>query len=262
MTDFHLGPTPAPATGVLAGRGVLITRPMWQAVTLAQKLDELGAVPFIFPAIVIAKNEALDLSAAQARLQQCQRAFFVSANAAREGLMGLKQFPAQVKVYAPGPGTAETLAACGVATVCTPTSSFDTQGLLALPELQSLKQERVMIFTGVNGKGDLAAALQARGATVETVACYHRLKPQTSAMGLNEAWAQGRIAASVLTSAEGIDNFWHCLDTQGRSALIATPAFVPHANVAAAARAKGIAQVMVTEPGDAALLAALHQYFH
>ncbi len=261
MVDWHLGPTPAPPTGALAGRGVLITRPMWQAVPLAQKLGAVGAVPFIFPAIVIAKNEALDLPAAQARIANCQRIFFVSANAVREGLMGLTAFPERVKVYAPGPGTAEALAACGVTSACIPTSSFDTQGLLGLPELQSLQHEQVMIFTGVNGKGDLAAALQARGATVETVACYHRRKPQTSATGLSEAWAQGRIAASVLTSAEGIDNFWDCLDAQGRSALTATPAFVPHANVATAARGKGITQVIVTEPGDAALLAALDQYF-
>ncbi len=261
MSDFHLGPTPLPATGVLAGKGVLITRPMWQAVALAQALGDVGASPIVFPAIVIEANKAVDLPAVHWRLSRCTRAFFVSANAVREGLMGIHAFPGNVRAYGPGPGTAQALKICGAISICTPTTSFDTHGLLALPELQTLAQERVMLFTGVGGKGELAAALQARGAQVEVVECYHRRPPETSAQGVEALCAAGKVQASVFTSAEGIGNFWNCLSAKGQAAMQTVTGFVPHPNVASAARGKGIAKVIECEPGDVALLAALHDYF-
>jgi uroporphyrinogen-III synthase len=260
-TDFHLGATRAQPRGALADVGVLITRPMWQAVPLAQALGEVGAIPVVFPAIIIEANPVINLPAVHARMRACTRAFFVSANAVREGLMGLQSFPVQLRAYGPGPGTAEALRTCGAISVHTPTTSFDTEGLLALPELQSLAGERVMLFTGVGGKGELAAALRARGAQVEVVACYTRRPPETSAQGVEEMCAAGKVHASVLTSAEGIANFWNCLSPSGRTALQTLPAFVPHPNVAVAARDKGITHVVECAPGDAALLAALHDYF-
>jgi uroporphyrinogen-III synthase len=259
--DFHLGAPRAQPQGALVGLGVLITRPMWQAVPLAQALGDVGAVPIVFPAIVIEANSAIDLQKVHARLQTCSRAFFVSANAVREGLMGLHSFPAHVRAYGPGPGTSDALRTCGAILVHAPTASFDTQGLLALPELQSLTGEHVMLFTGVGGKGELAAALRARGALVEVVECYTRRAPETSAQGVEEMCAAGKIHASVLTSAEGIANFWNCLSPSGRIAMQTIPAFVPHPNVAAAAREKGITSVIECAPGDAALLNALHEHF-
>ncbi len=265
MTDYHLGTSPAPAATALSGKGILITRPMWQAVPLAQKLSALGAIPFIFPAIIIEANAAIDLPAAQNRLAKCSKAFFVSANAAREGLMGLQQFPKHVTAYGPGPGTAEALRSCGADLVCMPTTSYDTQGLLALPELQSLHGQRIMVFTGLvsgkKGKRELADALVARGAEVETIDCYTRRPPETAADGLLEAWNAGRIHASVLTSAEGIRNFYACLPAAAKRAFFATPAFVPHPNVATAALQVGVSTVITSPPGDDALIAALIQSF-
>ncbi len=264
-TDFHLGPTPSPKTGALAGKGIVITRPMWQAVPLAQTLGEAGAVPIVFPAIVIEPNRAVDLPAVHVRLAQCSRAFFVSANAAREGLMGLARFPAHVPAYGPGPGTAQALQTCGATTVCTPTASFDTQGLLAMPELQRLDGERVIVFTGLvagaSGKGELATGLRARGAIVEVVECYNRRAPETSAQGVEAMVFAGRVHVVVLTSAEGITNFWNCLSPKGRAAMQTISTFVPHPNVAVAACAKGILSVIDCGPGDAALLDALTQHF-
>ena len=264
-TDFHLGPTPTPAAGALAGKGIVVTRPMWQALPLAQALGEAGAVPIVFPAIVIEPNPAVNLLDVQMRLSQCSRAFFVSANAVREGLMGLATFPSNVRAYGPGPGTAQALQACGATTVCTPTTSFDTQGLLAMPELQQLAGDRVMVFTGLvagaSGKGELAAALHARGADVEVVACYNRRPPDTSAQGVEEMCTAGRVHAVVLTSAEGIANFWNCLSPSGQATMQTIPAFVPHPNVAVAARAKGFATVNDCGAGDAALLDALTNHF-
>jgi uroporphyrinogen-III synthase len=264
-TDFHLGATPTAPTGPLAAKGVLITRPMWQAVPLAQALGDAGAAPIIFPAIIIEANEEIDLPGAHSRLTQCSRAFFVSANAVRQGLMGLLHFPAHVRAYGPGPGTAAALHTCGAEIICTPTLSYDTAGLLAMPELQSLTGERVMVFTGIAigspPKNDLADALRARGASVEVVPCYTRRPPDTLATGVEQLCAAGNVHASILASAEGIANLWNCLSPSGRTAMQTIPAFVPHPNVAVAARSHGIANVIDCGPGDEALLLALNHYF-
>lgn len=261
MSDFHLGPTPAPPATALTGKGVVITRPLWQATSLATRLSTYGAIPFIFPAILIEPNPACDLAAAQRALAQCTKAFFVSANAVWEGLRERSTLPPHVVAYGPGPGTAEALRARGVVSVRIPERAFDTQGLLALPELASLHGERVMIFTGVGGKGDLAEGLRARGAQVDVVECYTRRAPDSVAEGLAEAWAAARIHAQVLTSAEGIGNFVRCIPAHSLPAFHATPAFVPHPNVARAAAHAGVRHVITAGPGDDALVAALHAYF-
>jgi uroporphyrinogen-III synthase len=261
MTDFHLGTTPAPAASPLTGKGILITRPLWQALPLAERLSTTGAMPFIFPAIIIEPNPSCDVPTAHAALRTCSKAFFVSANAVREGLRDVGAFPANVVAYGPGPGTAQALRACGATNIVTPQTRFDTQGLLALPELQSLQGERVLVFTGVGGKGELAAALRARGAHVDVVECYVRRAPETMADGVAHAWAEARIHAQVLTSAEGIANFSRCVPPTAQLAFRATPAFVPHENVAAAARAHGITQVFPIAPGDEALMDAFVEFF-
>lgn len=260
-TSFHLGESATRPDSPLTGKGILITRPLWQAAPLAEKLAALGAVPIVFPAIIVEPNLACDLPTAQLRLRECGKAFFVSANAVREGLRDMGELPKHVTYYGPGPGTAAALRASGAVYIVTPTSSFDTQGLLALPELQSLAGERVMVFTGVGGKGELSAALRARGALVDVVECYTRRAPETMATGLTEAWRAGRIHAQVLTSAEGIVNFSRCVEPTAQLAFRATPAFVPHPNVAAAATEHGAAYVTTTAPGDDALLTALNEFF-
>jgi uroporphyrinogen-III synthase len=261
LTDFHLHTPPSIITGPLTGKGIVITRPLWQAAPLAESLAKRGAVPFIFPAIVIEPNPACDVPTAQMQMRQCTKAFFVSANAVQEGLRDLGVFPEHVVAYGPGPGTAHALAACGAKTIVTPSASYDTAGVLALPELQRLDGERVMVFTGVGGKGELAAALRARGATVDLVECYVRRAPETMADGVVQAWREARIHAQVLTSAQGIANFSRCLVPTAQLAFLATPAFVPHPNVAAAAQAHGLTRVITTAPGDEALMDALDEFF-
>ena len=71
----------------------------------------------------------------------------------------------------------------------------------------------------------------------------------------------GRIDATTLTSSEGADNLWAMLDSAARSDFTAVPAFVPHVRIADRARALGIANVIVTAPADAGLIAALLTYF-
>jgi uroporphyrinogen-III synthase len=250
------------ATGRLDGRGILITRPARQAAGLARQIAAIGGIPIVFPAIVILPPEnRTALDHAQRQLARYDFAVFVSANAVEYGVGDPAAWPSQLTALAPGPGTAAALAAVGISNVRLPTTTMDSEGLLALPELAAVAGKRVVIFRGGGGRELLAETLVARGATVDTIDCYRRAPPEAGADGLEEALRAGRVDAVTLTSSEGLDNLCALLGPAARARLAATPTFVPHPRIAAHAGELGIARVIVTPPADAGLLAALLEYF-
>jgi uroporphyrinogen-III synthase len=254
-----LTPRVEPA-GPLAGLGILITRPARQAGGFAQKIAVLGGTPVIFPAIVILPPaDSAPLARAHAALTTYDVAIFISANAVEYGAPDPRTWPAQLVAFAPGPGTAEALAAVGIAGARIPATTFDSDGLLALPELADLRGKRVLIFRGDGGREHLGDTLRARGALVDYVACYRRAKPESSAAGLAEAFRDGRIHAVTITSSEGQDNLWALADDATRVAWRACPTFVPHPRIAARARDLGL-RVLETAGGDAGLIAGLLEW--
>jgi len=248
--------------GPLRGAGIVITRPARQASGLAREIAALGGDPLIFPAIVILPPEdEAALHAVQRELARYDIAIFVSANAVEYGVGDPAAWPANILTLAPGPGTAAALAHLGIANVRIPTTSMDSEGLLALPELAAVANKRVVIFRGDTGRELLKSALEAGGASVTQIECYRRAAPESGAAGLLEAWREKRIDAVTLTSSEGLDNLWAILDREGKDYLAATPTFVPHPRIAEHARGFGLDDVIVTPPADAGLLASLLEYF-
>lgn len=249
-------------TRSLHGAGIVITRPARQAAGLARELAALGGKPLVFPAIVILPPaDAGPLREVQRHLADYDIAVFVSANAVEYGIGDPAAWPAHPLVLAPGPGTAAALAAVGVANARIPATTLDSEGLLALPELERVAGKRVVIFRGETGRELLKSALEARGASVTQVECYRRARPEGGVSGLIEAWREKRIDAVTLTSSEGLDNLWAILGAEGRGYLAATPAFVPHPRIAERAKALGLRETVVTEAADAGLIASLLEYF-
>jgi uroporphyrinogen-III synthase len=246
----------------LHGAGIVVTRPARQAAGLAREIAALGGRPLVFPAIAILPPfDTGALREVQRHLARYDFAVFVSANAVEYGVGDPAAWPAHLLALAPGPGTAAALAAVGIRNVRIPTTTMDSEGLLALPELRSAAGKRVVVFRGGAGRELLKGALEARGASVTQVECYRRARPEGGAAGLIEAWRERRIDAVTLTSSEGIDNLWALLDEEGRRHLAATPTFVPHPRIGERARALGLRETIVTPPADAGLLAALLEYF-
>jgi uroporphyrinogen-III synthase len=248
--------------GPLRGAGIVITRPARQAAGLANQVAAIGGTPLIFPTVVILPpGDTAELDRVRRELATYDAAIFVSANAVEYGVGDGAQWPPRVMCFAPGPGTAAALAAVSVDNVRVPVTSMDSEGLLALPELNAVDGKRVIIFRGSGGREHLGTTLMQRGARVDYVECYRRAKPTAGAQGLIDAWSQGRVDAVTVTSSEGLDNLWALLDTDDRARLAATPVFAPHPRIAAHARSLGIGRVIVTEAADAGLLAALLEYF-
>jgi uroporphyrinogen-III synthase len=249
-------------SGPLNGAGVLITRPARQAAGLAREIAALGGKPLVFPAIVILPpGDDAPLRQAQRDLARYDMAIFVSANAVEYAVGDPVAWPKHLLSFAPGPGTAAALAAVGITDVRIPTTTMDSEGLLALPELDDVAGRHIVIFRGAGGRERLNIVLESRGARVEQIDCYRRARPATGADGLLEAWRDRRIDAVTLTSSEGLDNLWAIFDAEARSYLAATPTFVPHPSIAEHAGKLGLRSLITTPPADAGLLASLLEYF-
>ena len=247
--------------GPLTGAGVLVTRPARQAAGLVRRLAALGATPLAWPAIVILPPiDAAPLARVHAKLVSYDIAVFVSANAVEFGVGDPARWPSLLVPFAPGPGTAEALAAVGVTGARVPAERFDSEGLLALPELQDVKGKRAIVFRGDGGRELLGDTLRERGAHVDYVACYRRAAPQSGAEGLIAALCDGRVHAVTITSSEGLDNLLAAVGDAGRSAVARLPVFVPHRRIAEHARARGLTPI-TTAGSDAGLIAGLLEWF-
>ena len=249
----------------LAGRRVVLTRPAGQAEHLAALIRAAGGEPVLFPALEIL--ELADLRALAAlidRLDAFDLAIFISANAVDKGLAQVRArrgWPPGLRAATVGRGSERALRSNGFDAVILPTQGYDSEALLALPELKDVAGKRVVIFRGEGGRELLAETLAARGAVVEYAECYRRGRPKADAAPLLELWRQRRLDALTVASAEALVNFGAMLGEAGAQCLKATPLFVPHARIAAVARGMGVQTVVQTDSGDEALVAGLAAFF-
>ena len=245
--------------GPLAGLGVVLTRPRAQCENIAAELESRGARVVIFPALDIVPVE---LSAAGrealASLPAASLALFVSANAAEHGVAAARRagpWPDDVAVAGVGEATAARLRGEGFARVIAPTTGFDSESLLACPELQDVRGRRIVIFRGVGGREHLRTTLEGRGATVAYVECYRRDRPASDPAALHAALARGEIDAVHAMSAETVDNF---LVLAGSGASWSRVALVvPHPAIARHGASASFGRTVVCGPGIASLVEAL-----
>jgi uroporphyrinogen-III synthase len=250
---------------ILSGRAVLITRPAAQAGQLAHLVAQAGGEPVLFPAIEIEPLAPSPQAAALlARLDTCDLAVFVSANAVTHGLPLIRSaggWPARLRAVAVGAATAAALRAQGIDQVLAPERGADSEALLALPEMQAVRGLRVVVFRGVGGRELLAETLRSRGAEVDYIECYRRRKPRTDPGALRRRLQDGALLHAVTAaSAEALANLVELAGPQAPR-LLALPLFVPHGNIAEAAARLGFRLIRVTDPGDEGLLRGMLSYF-
>jgi uroporphyrinogen-III synthase len=244
----------------LAGRGIAITRPADQSRQLADLIAKQGGQPILFPLLAIAPlddyatfDQNIDC------LDHYDWAIFISSNAVQQGMPRLMQryraLPAKLRFAAIGPSTAAELSQSGVTKVLTPSECFDSEHLLALPEMQQVRGQRIIIFRGEGGRELLAEGLRARGAEVDFAECYRRVNPQTDAGDLPRLWQNNQLHAIVVTSSEALRNL---IDLAGDAKwLSSTLLCVNHARIAELAQRHGLRVAVAERPGDAAMLQCL-----
>jgi uroporphyrinogen-III synthase len=233
----------------LKGKGVVVTRPASLALGLAGLVEAAGGRALLFPAIEI---EPLPAAAPDGKTDI---AVFISPTAVREGL---KYLPRGAQVVALSRGTRRELERHGVGGVLAAEEAADSEALLGLAELQQVAGRRIAIFRGEGGRELLGETLRSRGATVESVACYRRVRPRSDPAPVIAAWKSASLHAVTVSSAQGLENLFALLEAD---LLRRLPLFVPHERVAAEARRLGGQKVQVAGPGDDEMFAALVAYF-
>ena len=249
----------------LADRRIVVTRPAGQAETLADLIRAAGGAPIVFPVIEIRDvADVKPLAALIDRLDEFDFAVFISANAVAKAMnlvQSRRAWPDRVRVATIGKGSEKALKRFGFADIVAPTGRFDSEALLELAPLADVAGKRVVIFRGDGGRELLGDTLVARGASVEYAECYRRVRPDVDVAPLLKLWARGELDAVTVTSSEGLHNLYDMVGKLGQQWLRRTPAFAPHARIAASARALGLERVVETGPGDEGLAEGLKGFF-
>lgn len=227
----------------LAGIGVLVTRPREQAAELAAAIESRGGMAVLLPVMDIVPCDAA--SAARA-LPDPDITVFVSVNAVRCGLRY-----AAGRIAAVGPATAAALEAAGRAVDIVPAAGFDSEHLLAEPDLTSVAGRTVRIIRGQRGRELLADTLRERGARVDYLAVYDRVTSAYAAdemAQLESLWRTGGLGVVTVMSVESLDKLIDILPVSCLQLLSATPIVTPSARV--------IKETLARLPGSRPLLAS------
>lgn len=238
----------------LTGLSILVTRPAAQGNALTASIEQLGGTALLFPAIGIVPVEV-------AAAVNHDLVIFVSVNAVAHGARFVTR-AAAMRIAAIGKATAAALASAGMPVDLVPETGFDSESLLAHPELNLAAGTRVLIVRGEGGRELLQETFMARGCAVETLDVYRRVLPEPDAARRAEVealWSAGGIDVVTATSVETLQNLHALLSDRGRELLRATPLVAASKRIMLAAADMGLRGERVLAPGadDAALIGAL-----
>ena len=251
----------------LAGMSVVVTRAAHQADELCELIGKAGGEAIRFP---VTKIEPVDdhdsaLAPGLAQLDQIDIAIFVSPNAATYGLSMLgrlgRYLPEDARVLAVGPGTARQLANGGLKVSAIPKGQYDSEALLALPDLEQVVGRSILIIRGFAGRELLADKLTQRGARVSHLPCYRRIPMDQVDSKILSRWGDSGFDALILTSASAADHLWSMLGSKITQLLENMTVVVSSRRISEHCRSLGFAGrvVVADNAGMPALVKALKQ---
>lgn len=255
---------PAPEQRLsLSGTTVLVTRPRHQAQLLCQMIKDVGGDCVVLPVIeIIAPQNSVSAMAIIDRLEQFDLAIFISANAVEQADDLVRQsrtWPLGLPLAVIGRSSAAALQARGLSAALCPEQGFNSEALLALPALQQLDGQRIIIFRGEGGREKLAQQLTARGAQVEYAEVYRRQCPTTGLQPIKERLAA--VDVIVAASNESLQNLYDMAGNEWRDWLLARPLVVISQRAASLAATLAFQQAVVVaaEASNEGMLDALLQ---
>ena len=202
----------------LTGKRILVTRPRSQAADFVDQLAALGAVPVIFPTIMLASPaDFTPLDQAIHDLSNYPWVVFTSANGVAaffQRLHALGKSPAvfsRTKIAAIGPATAGAVQENGLQVDFMP-EEYVAEAIAA--GIGDVSGQQILLPRADIARKALAEELTRRGAFPRDIAVYRTLPYQP---GPGEIQAlEGGIDAATFTSSSTLQNF---LDLLGSRAL-------------------------------------------
>jgi uroporphyrinogen-III synthase len=207
---------------------------------------------------IVAEQDTGKITSTLKNLDKFQWLVFLSVNAVNFALIafsGKIGFINSVKIAAIGQSTAKTLNNAGLSVDLLPERGFDSEALLAMPQMQSLSGQRFLIIRGIGGREVLADNLRKRGAEVEYLNVYRRMLPSTDCLPIINLLNENKIDIVTATSAEALHNLLKMLGEKNHKQLINLPLVVVSNRIAQMAAEKGFKRIFISNgPTDTAIL--------
>lgn len=245
---------------LLNGAHVLVTRPAHQAENLNRLVEERGGVAVRFPTLaIVAMDEACTIQNTLTYLDRYQWLIFISANAVTmhdyySVSDKIKRFK-RVRVAAIGKATAQALTKAGLRIDLVPESGYNSEALLAMPQMQQMKGQRCLILRGEGGREELATILRSRGASVEYLDLYKRIIPGIDSSQVSRLLAQDKLDVITITSGEALQNLLIMLEEHHHGQLFEVPLVVVSSRIRQIAADMGFKRIAVADcPSDEAIL--------
>ena len=237
-----------------------MTRPAHQAENLSRLIAERGGSAIRFPTLAIAAmDDACPIKNTLAQLDRFQWLVFISANAVTmhsyyiDG--GKMNRFKSTRIAAIGDATAQALELTGLPVDLAPESGYNSEALLAMPQLQHINGQNCLIVRGAGGREELATTLRSRGANVEYLDVYKRIIPGCDSSQVSLLLAQDKLDVITITSGEALQNLLMMLDKEYHQGLLAAPLVVISDRIRQIAAGLGFKRIAVTNsPSDAAIL--------
>lgn len=238
---------------------ILVTRPAHQAENLCRLIEEHGGTPIRFPTLnTVALDDCFTIRQTLSDLDRFQWVCFISANAldfALKANSGKIVQSKTVRFAAVGQATAQALELAGLPVDLLPEKGYNSEALLAMPQLQHVKEQKFLIIRGEGGRDELANTLRSRGAQVEYLDVYKRVIPGIDASSVLNLLAENKLDAITITSVEALQNLLTLLGKEKHKLLFAVPLVVVSDRIRYIAADMGFERINVTDsPSDTAIV--------
>lgn len=230
---------------------IMITRPERSARELCRLINESGGEAIHFPAIAFAGPPSQEnFLHAVSQLDKQDWLIFISPQAVYASAPYIKQawpsFPDTVKWAVIGRGTAKALRENDFPEAVFPEKNETSEGLLALPPFQFVKNISVAVIRGAGGQEKIDQVLTERGAQVLPVIAYQRTLPDVNIDQMLSKFQQKLIDAVVCTSFESAQNLKKLLGEKGWPFLQNVPLLVTSQRIKMLAQDLGFRRIWVT----------------
>ena len=243
---------------------IVITRPAHQANSLVEGIKAAGGDVILFPTLDILAHtlEQEDKELIQ-QINRYDIIIFISPNAVEHGLtqiQAISALPSTVQLATIGQSSAKSLFdKLGKRPDIVPADNFNSEGLLETKALQDVSNKNILIIRGDGGREHLRQMLQQRGATVDYLSVYQRIKPTSNYAELEQHLQNNQIAVIVITSAEGLKNLVEMVTEKMRKFLLQIPLLLINQRLVAVAKELGFKGdlFIATQASDDAIIKTL-----
>ena len=237
---------------------IVITRPFNHSATLLTECRKAGFTSHVVPLIdIVPTPSVLLLKAAQSEIASVDGVILISPTAIEYALEDVA-WPLTTPAFVIGPGSFHYAQERGITPLYMPETTFDSEGLLALPQLKEIKGKRFILFRGNGGRELLAQTLEARGAAVKCVEAYRRVPPL-----LNQAaWDIIEYSDAILISSkEAVKNLFLQANKKQLECLRGLLYFVSHQKIAGVLQELGVQAIQLGGLTDQEMVVKVRNFF-